>query len=95
MAIESVVRAIRTLESPDGYLFGGLPPDTMNMRIEKFIAWASNLAESLGCPHETVPEDKYGSIGVSRFAGRWHGTSPHARAGLSPSRFSTATCAPP
>jgi hypothetical protein len=76
VAIEPVVRAIRTVEriNPDGYLFGGLPPDTMNLRVEKFITWASNLAKSLDRPHETVPEDKYGSIGVSRFRRTlaWH-----------------------
>lgn len=76
VAIEPVVRAIRTVEriNPDGYLFGGLPPDTMNLRVEKFIAWASNLARSLDRPHEMIPEDRYGSIGVSRFRRTlaWH-----------------------
>lgn len=76
VAIEPVVRAIRTVEriNPDGHLFGDLPPDTMNMRIEKFSTWASNLAKSLDRPHETVPEDKYGTIGVSRFRRTlaWH-----------------------
>jgi len=76
VAIEPVARAIRTVErmKPDGYLFGGLPPDTMNMRIEKFITWASNLAKTLDRPQETVPEDTHGSIGVSRFRRTlaWH-----------------------
>jgi hypothetical protein len=76
VAIEPVVRAIRTVEriNPDGYLFGGLPPDTMNLRVEKFIAWASNLAKTLDRSHEMIPEDRYGSIGVSRFRRTlaWH-----------------------
>jgi hypothetical protein len=76
VAIEPVVRAIRTVEriNPDGYLFGGLPPDTMNLRVEKFIAWASNLAKTLDRPHEMIPQDRYGSIGVSRFRRTlaWH-----------------------
>lgn len=76
VAIEPVVRAIRTAEriNPDGYLFGNLPPTTMKGRIQKFMVWASKLARSLERPHEIVPEDKYGPVGVSRFRRTlaWH-----------------------
>ncbi|WP_415853487.1 hypothetical protein [Sinomonas sp. G460-2] len=76
VAIEPVVRAIRIVERmvPDGYLFGGVAASTMNPRIEKFIAWASGLAKKLDRPHEVIPADGYGSVGVSRFRRTlaWH-----------------------
>ncbi|GAA2774060.1 integrase [Kitasatospora cinereorecta] len=76
VAIDPVVRAIRTAEEmkPEGYLFGGVSADTMNSRIEKFIHWASALAKKFGRPEEVIPDDKYGSVGVSRFRRTlaWH-----------------------
>jgi hypothetical protein len=36
----------------------------MNRRIEDFITWASSLAVQSGRPHEVIPEDPHGAIGV-------------------------------
>jgi hypothetical protein len=76
VAIEPVVAAIRIVERlvPEGYLFRGFPPGTMNRRIEQFIGWVSDLARKQGRPHEAVPDDKYGAVGVSRFRRTlaWH-----------------------
>lgn len=76
VAIEPVARAIRTVERtvPSGHLFGGYSPAAMNTRIEKFIAWASDLAGKLDRPHEAIPADRHGPVGVSRFRRTlaWH-----------------------
>ncbi|MYQ82261.1 MULTISPECIES: integrase [unclassified Streptomyces] len=76
VAIDPVVKAIRIAEllTPEGYLFGGTVPQTMNKRIENFTTWASGLAKRFGRPHEVIPADEYGAVGVSRFRRTlaWH-----------------------
>lgn len=76
VAIDPVVKAIRIAErlTQEGYLFGGVIPETMKKRIENFTMWASDLAKHFGRPHEVIPVDKYGSVGVSRFRRTlaWH-----------------------
>lgn len=76
VAIDPVVRAIRVVERmvPQGRLFAGVTRDTMNARIERFAAWASDLALGLGRGHDAIPPDRHGSVGVSRFRRTlaWH-----------------------
>ncbi|MGW9360960.1 integrase [Streptomyces diastaticus] len=76
VAISPVVKAIRIVErlAPERYLFADSMPGTMNEWIEKFIIWASDFAKRLGRPHEVIPADKYGAVGVSRFRRTlaWH-----------------------
>ncbi|GHG59690.1 hypothetical protein GCM10012320_33940 [Sinomonas cellulolyticus] len=76
VAIDPVVRAIRIVERmvPEGYLFGNCSTSTMNSRIERFSAWASDLARALDRPHEAIPEDRHGPVGASRFRRTlaWH-----------------------
>lgn len=47
---------------------------TMRDRIERFAAWATQLAQALNRPHEQIPADPHGEIGTSRFRRTlaWH-----------------------
>ncbi|GAA3311022.1 hypothetical protein GCM10020295_79660 [Streptomyces cinereospinus] len=48
--------------------------EAMRNRIEDFIEWASGLAVGLDRPHEVIPEDPFGALGVARFRRSlaWH-----------------------
>ncbi|MFF7976707.1 hypothetical protein [Streptomyces sp. NPDC007905] len=46
----------------------------MRNRTEDFIEWASDLAVGLNRPHEVIPDDPFGALGVARFRRSlaWH-----------------------
>ncbi|MGW7250417.1 hypothetical protein [Streptomyces decoyicus] len=48
--------------------------EAMRNRTEDFIAWASSLAVDLDRPHEVIPDDPFGALGVARFRRSlaWH-----------------------
>ncbi|MEV8196208.1 integrase [Streptomyces sp. NPDC079141] len=48
--------------------------EAMRNRVEDFIAWASGLAVRLDRPHEVIPDDPFGALGVARFRRSlaWH-----------------------
>ncbi|MFE9491260.1 MULTISPECIES: hypothetical protein [unclassified Streptomyces] len=48
--------------------------EALRSRIEDFVTWASQQAVRLGRGHETIPDDRHGSIGVARFRRSlaWH-----------------------
>jgi len=48
--------------------------EAFRARIEDFVTWATQQALRLGRPHETIPEDRHGAIGVARFRRSlaWH-----------------------
>ncbi|MFI1225931.1 MULTISPECIES: integrase [unclassified Streptomyces] len=56
------------------YYPGVLKGSSLNTRIEGFIAWVNQEATSQNLLHQTIPEDPYGSVGLSRFRRTlaWH-----------------------
>lgn len=48
--------------------------EALRYRIEDFVTWASQQALRLGRPHETIPDDRHGAIGLARFRRSlaWH-----------------------
>lgn len=53
---------------------GSLNANALRARIEDFITWANAEAASLQLPHETIPPDPHGEVGVERFRRSlaWH-----------------------
>jgi integrase len=53
---------------------GALKADTLNTRIEDFIAWANREAAVHGIPDQVIPADPCGAIGTTRFRRSlaWH-----------------------
>lgn len=51
-----------------------LTSEAMRSRIEDFVTWAGDLAVRMGRPHEAVPDDPHGAIGMARFRRSlaWH-----------------------
>ncbi|MEU3125667.1 integrase [Streptomyces sp. NPDC047726] len=87
--VVSAIRVLETLVPDGGLLFDSavhtfqrtrvatatsLGYEGLRSRIESFARWASGLALRLGRPHETVPADPHGALGLSRFRRTlaWH-----------------------
>lgn len=53
---------------------GAIKLDAMRDRIERFVAWANNLATAHDLPQEIIPPDSEGNIGAGRFQRTlaWH-----------------------
>ncbi|MFJ6752791.1 hypothetical protein ACIQNI_32105 [Streptomyces sp. NPDC091266] len=64
LLFDSAVHAIPRGRISTGRVVGF---EAMRNRIEDFIAWASGLAVDLERPHEVIPDDPFGAIGVARF----------------------------
>ncbi|HEX8006500.1 MAG TPA: hypothetical protein VF482_08735, partial [Trebonia sp.] len=79
--LESVVPAGELLLSATHHNFafgrrytGALKADTLNTRIEDFIAWANREAASHGIPDQAIPADPCGPVVISRLRRTlaWH-----------------------
>ncbi|MFE6869589.1 integrase [Kitasatospora sp. NPDC057692] len=53
---------------------GALKPHSMRVRVEDFIAWCNAEAARHGLPHQTIPPDPAGKVGLARFRRTlaWH-----------------------
>ncbi|MFH9466411.1 hypothetical protein ACH4LT_03805 [Streptomyces clavifer] len=53
--------------------YGALKNNTLNERVEDFVAWVNREAEAQGLPHH-IPKDPHGPIGLARFRRTlaWH-----------------------
>ncbi|MFJ2746360.1 integrase [Streptomyces sp. NPDC087440] len=71
LLFDTAVHAIPRGRTPTGRAVGF---ERMGSRVEDFIAWASGLAVRLGRPHEVIPDDPFGALGVARFRRSlaWH-----------------------
>ncbi|GAB3009916.1 hypothetical protein GCM10023080_090150 [Streptomyces pseudoechinosporeus] len=86
--VVSAIRVLERIVPDGALLFDGVGHDFVNKRsfvgsvtlgswrgrVEDFAVWASDLARSLGRPHEAVPADPNGAIGTGRFRRTlaWH-----------------------
>ncbi|MFD9503446.1 hypothetical protein [Streptomyces sp. NPDC060035] len=46
---------------------GAMTPSMASEHIQRFTAWANNLAQDHGRPHETIPGDPDGAVTLTRF----------------------------
>ncbi|MFG2488014.1 integrase [Streptomyces virginiae] len=71
LLFDAAAHTFQTPRPSDGTSLGY---EALRARIEDFVTWTGHQALRLGRPHETIPDDRHGAIGVARFRRSlaWH-----------------------